>query len=169
MSGGTAGDGRRVAPLPLDPALERGIRELWDELGREIAATGVACQQSGNCCNFDEWEHVAFATTAELRLLMSVPMPGQRPASRKLCPYWVDRKCTAHGVRPLGCRVFFCDRAYGSDHAQRIYEKFHGRMQELCARHGEPYAYVPMVAAMREWMERGRFFDPERPFGLMGE
>jgi Fe-S-cluster containining protein len=155
-------------PPPVSPALGARVLELWQELGREVEVTGVVCRQSGNCCNFDEWEHVAFATTVELRMLMTVPMPlepGERSA--KLCPYWLDRKCTAHHVRPLGCRVFFCDQTYGSEHAQRIYERHHARMKAICEEFGEPYAYVPMVAAMREWVKRGRFFDPERPFALL--
>ena len=37
-------------------------------------------------------------------------LEGFDPASR-LCPYWVERRCTARGPRPLGCRAFFCDES----------------------------------------------------------
>jgi len=167
------GDGERdkavPMPKPLPSSIVAELEMIWRELALDIQATGVVCQQSGNCCNFDEWEHVAFATALELRHLMATHPTDGGPTKSKLCPYWKERKCTAHSARPLGCRVFYCDKAYEAGHAQGIYEKYHARVQALCESAGEPYVYLPMVAAIKHYTREGRFFDPARPFALLSE
>lgn len=156
-------------PAPLEPAIAAELEAIWLRLAQAIATTGVACQRSGRCCNFDQWDHTPFATTLELRHLISTNPLASAPEPGKLCPYWVDRACTAHGARPTGCRVFFCDANYQAAHSSGIFEQFHAEIRELCQRARHEYAYLPMVPAIRSWAREGRFYDPQRPFALMAE
>lgn len=156
-------------PEPLAPDVVASLESIWVRLAAEIGSTGVVCQQSGNCCNFDEWEHIAFASTLELRHLMTSAEAQPADLVGKLCPFWKQRKCTAHAARPLGCRVFFCDKAYETAHSQRIYETYHGEIQQLSERAEEAYAYLPMVAAMQHYSRTGQFYDPARPFSLFSD
>ncbi|MCK6439599.1 MAG: hypothetical protein L6Q71_05295, partial [Planctomycetes bacterium] len=82
----------------------------------------------------------------------------------KLCPFYKEGKCSARDVRPLGCRVYFCDKSYQKNHSQRIYEKYHAEIEALARESEVEYAYVPMVSALRRYAREGRFHDPARPF-----
>ncbi len=38
-------------------------------------------------------------------------LPLLTPAqSQDACPFQVDKLCTVHAIRPMGCRVYFCDK-----------------------------------------------------------
>jgi len=63
------------------------------------------------------------------------------PASPGACPFQEGNLCGVHSVRPLGCRVYFCDRS-----AQAWQHELSERMQERIRRlHDEaaiPYRYA---------------------------
>ncbi|MFW5681929.1 MAG: hypothetical protein ACOC1G_02900 [Phycisphaeraceae bacterium] len=91
--------------------------------------------------------------------LLSLPVtdPTNRPASpteHGACPYQIDNRCTVHAIRPMGCRVFFCEP--GTEQWQReTYERFHTRMRELHATHGIAYRYMEWRAALEEGLGVG--------------
>jgi len=150
----------------LPQALLDGIQSIYDELAQELAELSPVCKASGNCCDFPNYDHTLFCTTVEAeRLLAITPIAEHLERTQtELCPYWVERRCTAREGRPLGCRVFFCDEVYKSEHSQRVYEKYHAKLRELIESCGESYAYVPMVSAINRKLIEDRWFDPARPY-----
>ena len=147
--------------LPADPArradLLSRIDALYAQLAADIAATGVTCALSGNCCDFEKADHRLFATGAEIEraaALLATPLALQAAATEPFvteahCPFWIKRRCTAREVRPLGCRVYFCDPAYEAEHAPAIYERYHRLLKDLLAEFDLPYAYSAFVAGLR--------------------
>lgn len=70
------------------------------------------------------------------------PTPGT-------CPYQVDGLCSVHVIRPLGCRVFFCEQ--GTEGWQQdTTELFLNRLKRLHAEHGLPYAYMEWRTGLAE-------------------
>lgn len=77
------------------------------------------------------------------------------------CVYQVDGLCTTHVMRPLGCRIFFCQQ--GTEHWQNeLYEQYLSELRTLHERHGLPYRYlewraglVEARAATSRWAPRG--------------
>ncbi len=70
---------------------------------------------------------------------------AQREAG--LCPFQVDKLCTAHSVRPLGCRVFFCQEGTQA-WQQDVYESFQNDLRALHERHSLTYAYLEWRGAL---------------------
>lgn len=69
--------------------------------------------------------------------------------SRGDCPYLVSGRCGEHEERPLGCRIYFCDRGVdgkGGDWQSALYEALHAETIDLHKRLGVPYRYL-------EWRE----------------
>jgi Fe-S-cluster containining protein len=65
------------------------------------------------------------------------------------CPFQLDRCCTIHALRPLGCRVFFCDRS--TDPAQsRLYENYLADLRHLHDEHHIAYRYLEWRAGLAE-------------------
>ena len=64
------------------------------------------------------------------------------------CPFWINRLCTQHKVRPLGCRVYFCDPKY-VPYSQDIYNRHHRRLQELHERLDIEYEYAPFLELLK--------------------
>ena len=85
-----------------------------------------------------------------VRLPMATPAPPASSATAcPACPYQIDNRCTVHAVRPMGCRVFFCEP--GTEDWQRdAYERFHARMQRLHTAHGLVYRYMEWRAALEQ-------------------
>jgi Fe-S-cluster containining protein len=57
------------------------------------------------------------------------------------CPFQSANLCSIHDLKPLACRVYFCDRttdAWMTDTAER----FHDRVRALHDRHNIPYLYA---------------------------
>lgn len=77
------------------------------------------------------------------------PKPETRAALPDACRYQVDGLCTAHTIRPLGCRVYFCTP--GTDDWQHaVYERFQHRLQQIHAEHALPYRYMEWRSGLVE-------------------
>ena len=70
---------------------------------------------------------------------------------RKLdgCCYQVEGLCAAHTVRPLGCRVYFCESGT-EDWQQTVYEDFLSRLKAIHERFDLPYGYMEWRAGLVE-------------------
>ncbi|MBX2850978.1 MAG: hypothetical protein KTR15_04435 [Phycisphaeraceae bacterium] len=65
------------------------------------------------------------------------------------CSYQINGLCSTHTIRPLGCRVFFCEQ--GTEAWQQdTTERFLDRLKALHAHHGLPYAYMEWRAGLAE-------------------
>lgn len=65
------------------------------------------------------------------------------------CVFQVDGLCTVHAIRPLGCRIFFCQK--GTEEWQHeLYETFLGELRSLHDRLALPYCYMEWRLSLRE-------------------
>lgn len=65
------------------------------------------------------------------------------------CPYQIDGLCSTHAIRPLGCRVFFCEEGTEA-WQQETTELFLDRLKQLHVTHDLPYAYMEWRAGLEE-------------------
>ncbi len=147
------------------------VKALYQGLDAEIDFHKPRCVASGRCCHFEAYGHRLYATRLELEYFRTVEMtPPVQPAGAEPppeaqkqapnhtsnfplplltdsgeitpgCPWQVNELCTARTGRPLGCRIYFCDRA--STHWQNnAYERYHRLLKILHDKAGLPYAYM---------------------------
>lgn len=92
------------------------------------------------------------AVTAADGAAPSLPPPPTDPDTIDLqasCVFQVAKLCSIHAVRPLGCRVFFCQQ--GTEQWQQdLYEHAMNRLRTLHETHALPYRYMEWRAALRE-------------------
>ncbi len=114
-------------------------------------SAGPACWASGRCCNFAKSGHLLYVTGLEAAYTISrlgacrsegLSIP-QVQAARDAggCPFQVGNLCGVHPIRPLGCRVYFCDRS-AQAWQQELYELELGRVREIHDVHDVSYRYA---------------------------
>ncbi len=150
-------------------AVDQSLRRLYADLDAAVAARGPRCDASGRCCQFDAYGHRLYVTGLEiawlLRQLPAAPDPNpQEPSPRPAsalnilpqtppleggCRFQKDRLCTVHRVRPMGCRVFFCEKGT-EDWQHALYEDFLARLRRLHDAHTLPYAYLEWRHGLQE-------------------
>jgi Fe-S-cluster containining protein len=82
-------------------------------------------------------------TVRERRLAGAPPdlAAVERARAAGTCPFLRDdRLCGAHDRRPLGCRVYFCDRE-AAEWQSALYERTHRAIVDVHERFGLPYSY----------------------------
>ena len=125
------------------PEVRAAVAELYARVAAAIAARAPVCVVSGKCCGFEDYGHRLFVTTIELAAFvydvdLAAPMATWDGTG---CPLQRDGLCTAHAVRPFGCRIFFCDPS--ADQWQMTqYELFHRELKTMHERFDVPYHYV---------------------------
>ena len=172
---GRVGSGRgtydaRVKSLQTDPwkrwleasreaEIDSALRGLYAELGADVQARSPTCWLSGRCCKFDSYGHRLYVTGLEIAWLVGQLDEGGRArlAGAELpqldgCPFQVNGLCSVHALRPLGCRIYFCDPA--AQHWQNeVYESFLGRLRRLHEEHGLEYRYIEWRQGLAEGRE----------------
>jgi hypothetical protein len=137
----------------------------------EIAQRGPTCWTSGKCCNFEAYGHglyvtgleAAYTTRSAAELLNP---PGHSPGAVRLpiladaprapgCPFQRDKLCGVHAVRPLGCRVYYCDPSaqhWQGDLTERALTRIRGIHDHFGVTYlyGEWRAMLAMFAAAEE-------------------
>jgi Fe-S-cluster containining protein len=124
--------------------VRQAVANLYADLAAEIDRRRPLCVISGRCCRFEEYGHRLFVTTMELAAFIADrPASGKSQAawSGKGCPFQAEKLCTVHAIRPMGCRLFFCD-ASSMEWQQNQYEQFHSRLKRLHEEMNVPYFYV---------------------------
>jgi len=162
MADGWAAIHHAAARSDLDAAL----RAFYADLDAEVARGDARCDQSGRCCHFDAFGHRLYVTALEVAWFVrragsqvsslkpqdarNVALPQlETPTFSPACPYQQNNRCTTHTIRPMGCRVFFCQR--GTEAWQHdLYERFLDRLKTLHTDHGVPYRYVEWRAGLAE-------------------
>lgn len=135
-----------------EPAIAAALEGIYASVAREITERGPACWASGRCCNFEKAGHRLYTTGLEAAY--TVARLGQLPKPRGLtvpdveharasggCPFQEANLCGVHTIRPLGCRVYFCDRS-AQEWQHDLTERGMAHMRELHERHGIVYAYA---------------------------
>lgn len=105
------------------------LEAVYARASTAIAERGPACWASGRCCNFDRAGHRLYVTGLEAAYVVAhLPLvAGTREGNfaratidgrdldearaRGGCPFQVSNLCGVHAIKPLGCRVYFCDRS----------------------------------------------------------
>jgi len=138
----------------LDIAHE--LEAVYAQVSADIAARGPACWASGRCCNFEKTGHRLYVTGLEaayalrngpqvivadrvINTGLSLPQIADARASGG-CPFQVDNLCGIHSVKPLGCRVYFCDRS-ATEWQADLTEKSLREIRAIHDRHHIPYRY----------------------------
>jgi len=130
-----------------DPAVRAELEAVYADVALQVEARGPACWASGRCCNFEASGHLLYVTGLEaayciVRHRESSPNAGPIPASGKgdPCPFQSANLCTAHSIKPLGCRVYFCDRS-AQDWQHRLSEHGLSQIRALHDARGIEYRY----------------------------
>ena len=149
-----------------------GVAGILAAADAEIAGRGAVCRGSGRCCHFEEWGHRLYVTTAELVHFVHAHLAiaarqskigNQETGITSLaqflaekdpggCPFQSGTLCTVRDSRPLGCRVYFCDRA-AQAWQNDVYEKYHAQLRALHEQFKVPYRYLEWRAALRQWAD----------------
>jgi Fe-S-cluster containining protein len=154
-----ASDWRELMRSAAEPQIDAALRDLYTRLDAAVAARGPTCWQSGKCCRFDSYGHRLYVTALEIAWFVRHAPPIPEPTSNSLqllprqdeCPYQVDGLCSTHTIRPLGCRIFFCQQ--GTENWQHeLYGQFLDDLRRLHETHNLPYRYLEWRAGLAEVM-----------------
>src|SRR4051794_16920881 len=130
--------------------LRRAVLQLYADADRDVAAAGPVCVASGRCCRFAEYGHTLFVSNLEADVLLaSAPAYDPDAVTASFCPFQKGNLCTAREPRPLGCRVYYCDRNY-QDKCSEISERYVGRLKELADAHGVEWLYAPLHRFLKD-------------------
>jgi hypothetical protein len=140
-------------PPPFAPPSTEALAALEDvyaSVDAALAPVGTACRACGRCCRFRPGGIVLFASSLEMVALVSQPgppddadfVPGGAVAGRWTCPHQEGDVCTVRGVRPLGCRTYFC-HAQAEAQGRAVHAEFLGRLRAVAREHGYPWWYGP--------------------------
>lgn len=128
------------------------LRKVYAATASEIARRGPACWASGRCCNFDQAGHRLYVTGLEAAYTLAKLPPahaGPGPLtlpqlgdarSRGGCPFQHANLCGVHEIKPLGCRVYFCDRS-AQEWQQELTEAGLREIRAIHDRFQVPYRY----------------------------
>lgn len=143
------------------PEVAEGVRSLYARLDQQVREHGPVCWASGRCCQFERFGHLLFVTGLEVSWLIGqarsgsgVPESGAVPVWRERdrgdgCPFQQEGLCSVHVFRPMGCRVFFCQRGT-SQWQQELYERFLSELRRLHEAWSLPYRYLEWRWALME-------------------
>ncbi|MFP4145163.1 MAG: hypothetical protein ACOCTI_00235 [Phycisphaeraceae bacterium] len=134
------------------PRVDRALRDLYARLDAEVASHEPVCRISGRCCRFREFGHRLYVTGLEIAwFLRQLPAEQHRepdaadPAGT--CPYQLRGLCSTHTIRPMGCRVFFCQPG-SEDWQNELYEFYLAELRDLHDREGLAYRYLDWIAGL---------------------
>jgi len=127
------------------------LQDLYTHIDQAIKKRGPTCWVSGRCCNFNAFGHRLYVTGLEIAWFLEqvkqtanggpdrTPTPTLDPNAT--CPFQIDGLCSVHAIRPLGCRIFFCQQGTSAWQNQ-LYEQFLGSLRNLHDLHALPYRYL---------------------------
>lgn len=124
------------------------VRGVYERVQKQIDLRRPLCVASGRCCRFEAFGHRLFVTTIELAAFVrELPDAAVQMTDPGGCPFQVAKLCSVHGIRPFGCRIFFCD-ATAEGWQQEQYEAFHGQIKRLHESLGVDYFYTEWRSAL---------------------
>ncbi|TVQ60071.1 MAG: YkgJ family cysteine cluster protein [Phycisphaerales bacterium] len=146
-----------------DASVRAALEGVYAHVSREIEVRGPVCWASGRCCNFERAGHRLYVTGLEAAytVVEAERAPEDDPVGLRLptlgdvedargrggCPFQRGNLCGAHAIKPLGCRVYFCDRS-AQVWQQSLHEAALGDVRAMHDRFGIPYRYMEWRAAL---------------------
>jgi Fe-S-cluster containining protein len=119
----------------------RALEAVYADVAAQIEARGPACWASGRCCNFDRAGHLLYVTGLEAAYTVARLERPPGEAERGCCPLLEGHLCGAHAIKPLGCRVYFCDRG-AQEWQHRLSEHALEQIRRIHDEGGIPYEYA---------------------------
>lgn len=150
-----------TACAPHTP-VSRALEAIYQHVHTETIARQPLCQASGRCCNFEKHGHRLYVTGIEAAYMFA-RLEGDNRARATLeqvnaartrgdCPYLINNLCTAHTIKPLGCRVYYCDPT-----AQRWQEELSeyalAQIRAIHDEHGLEYRYGEWRSMLEQVIE----------------
>lgn len=134
-----------------DDALAASVRTIYRGADAAIATRQPICRQCARCCQFASYGHNLFVSTAEVALFLREtnltridhPIAGRCPFLRT-----DPGRCAARRARPLGCRLYYCDKS-AQWWQQDLYNQLHHRLQDLHQASAVPYYYAEWLMVLR--------------------
>lgn len=129
-----------------DAQISGELELVYERIARAVDARRPVCDQSGRCCRFEEWGHRLYVTGLEAAYLLTrleKPLaPGEIERAREAggCPFQKALLCSVHAIRPLGCRVYYCDES-AQEWQKELCERMLGEVKAIHDRHGLEYRY----------------------------
>lgn len=147
---------RRAA---LHPDTERFFAAERIRVADCVRTRRPLCLASGACCRFEEFGHRMYLSGLEAAFVVTrIDRARAARAANPLrildvddartrgdCPYLRTGLCGEHEERPLGCRIYFCDKGPDGRAAEwqsELYEETHRGTIALHERLGVPYRYL---------------------------
>ncbi|HYE02771.1 MAG TPA: YkgJ family cysteine cluster protein [Phycisphaerales bacterium] len=147
------------------PAVLRELEAIYSDLAADVARERPVCRGSGRCCSFERYGHRLYVTGLETAYLverlaevgatprLTVATLG-RAAEMGTCPFQDGTACGVHPLRPLGCRIFYCDESSVA-WQREAYERLLIRIRHLHDRAAVPYRYGEWRAMLRAFVPDG--------------
>ena len=140
------------------------LESIYTDVAAAIESRGPACWASGRCCNFEKAGHRLYVTGLEAAYTVVGLRQGTGPAltrasldaalARGGCPFQVDNLCGVHVIKPLACRVYFCDRS-AQDWQRELSERMHERVRAVHGEHAIEYRYAEWRSLLSMFVEAG--------------
>lgn len=133
-----------LSAIALQPVRDE-LEEVYARVSRAIAERGPRCWTSGKCCNFEEYGHRLYCTGLETAYAVAEGAKADAEAiaaarARGGCPFQDGKLCGIQTIKPLGCRVYFCDvKAQGWQ--EELTEKMLEQIRGIHTRWEIPYRY----------------------------
>lgn len=146
----TIDEWRRAA---LDSDIATELEAVYAMVADQIEARGPACWASGRCCNFDAAGHRLYVTGLEAaytlaRLDTELKADALESASlRGGCPFQLANLCGVHTIKPMGCRVYFCDES-AQQWQHDVSERAMSMIRSIHDRYSIEYAYAEWRAIL---------------------
>jgi Fe-S-cluster containining protein len=127
----------------------RRLEAVYRAVEEAVKTAGPTCALSGRCCDFPRSGHTLFATALEADRILDLEGTPKEPQEEGWCPYYRQRRCTLRALRPLGCRVYFCDPPYLEGPMREVAERAHGALKRVHVDLDIPYFYAPFLELLR--------------------
>jgi Fe-S-cluster containining protein len=130
----------------LDAQISGELELVYEAIARAVDVRRPVCEQSGRCCRFEEWGHRLYVTGLEAAYLLArleqplTPADIARARDAGGCPFQKALLCSVHTIRPLGCRVYYCDET-AQEWQKDLSERMLREVRAIHDRHGLPYRY----------------------------
>ncbi|MGQ0626976.1 MAG: hypothetical protein ACT4PL_02610 [Phycisphaerales bacterium] len=102
------------------PPVRSGLERIFASAAAAIEARAPVCWASGRCCHFAEAGHRLYVTGLEAAYVVdgalrahgtaSLDWVRHEPSPATRCGFQHLNLCTVHTIKPLACRLYFCDR-----------------------------------------------------------
>lgn len=140
---------RQWSQAAARPEVAAALQALYADIDAAVRQRGPTCWTSGQCCKFDTFQggHLLYVTGLEIAWMLQQPATADTGIDPHhigmggACAYQIKGLCTVHAVRPLGCRVFFCQKGT-QDWQQDVYEKFLAQLRTLHDENQLEYRYM---------------------------